>query len=722
MSKNIDISIIITAHNEGILIHRTLASVQRAISQLKPKYSSEIILHLDNPTEATLSYVDDQKETGLKEITLFRNSFGDLGASRNYAIEHASGKYIATIDADDLMSANWLKSALEYLEQQQETTVAHSEVTVEFEGADSLIIKHGEIDLATDTLLSVYANRWNSIIVAPRSLLLEEPYQANSTGYGYEDWNLNCRLIARGVHNILIPETAIFVRRKTSNSEWQRQVWSMAVLRANPLLSLGSIRKISDPFIPKTTSTRLPQLWPHDFKLYAKKILKRYRFTHKIASTVKIAIKRREIILNKPIHIPTWLQGEWRELHKIERQIFPSRQLIGHIHVYDTITEDHKKTGSMYKKIAGALRYNHYDYLIFAPWLIKGGADQYTINYANTVAELRPGKKVLVVATMPVVSVWHEKLNPEVDFLDFGNITAETSPEIKYRLMSHLIENGGVTHIHIINSEFGYDFIRLHENYIKATGRKIIVTSFSQSVDTDGRLYGYSHTHVPFIYSIASYITSDNQAVLDMWQNEYGFDSKKMAVHSQPIVLSKSIPTRPQQRMPLRVLWAARIAPEKQPELLSAIGSLTKDSAIIDIYGTVEEGSKAYIQQLPKNVSYRGSFDGFCSLPLDQYDVLLYTSLFDGMPNTILEAAQAKIPIIASAVGGIPEFIVNEKTGLLVNDISKSKAYADAIMLLANDPKLSMQLSEKAYSSLRDDFSPNKYKQSVKKMLEKLNY
>jgi glycosyltransferase involved in cell wall biosynthesis len=718
----IDVSVIITSHAESILIHRTIASVRRAILRLNDNYSSEIILHVDSPTESTLDYISIHKQTTLKDVHILQNSFGDLGLSRNYAIKHASGKYIAIIDADDLMSANWLKSALDYLEQQSETTVAHSKVTVEFEGADSLIIKHGEIDLATDTLLCVYANRWNSVIVAPRSLLLEEPYITNSPGYGYEDWHLNCRLIAHGVHNVLIPETAIFVRRKTSNSEWLRQLQSMAILRANPLLAFNSVRKITNPFKSYIPSMKPTQLQPHDLKAYAKKIIKRYPLTHKIARRVKIALKRQELNLRSPVRIPAWLQNEWHELHEVDRQIFPSRQLMGKITVYDTITEDHKKAGSLYKAIVDKLHGDHYDYLIFIPWLIKGGADRFAINYANTIAELQPNKKVLVVATLPIESTWTDQLDNSVDFLDFGNITREASPEIKYRLMGHLIENGGVTHIHIINSEFGYDFVRLHEKYIRATDKKVIITSFSQSIDKEGRLYGYSHTHVPFVYDITSYITSDNQKVLDMWEHEYGFDPTKMAVHHQPIAFATEKPIHLSQHKPLRVLWAARIAPEKQPELLRAIGLINNESIIIDIYGTVDPGNESLVRKLPKNVYYKGGFDGFNLLPLNQYDAFLYTSLFDGMPTTILEAAQAKIPIVASAVGGIPEFIINKKTGLLISDIHNPQAYADALKLLCDNPKLGAELSEGAYKKLASDFSSNKYRQNVKQMLKRLGY
>jgi glycosyltransferase involved in cell wall biosynthesis len=721
-TKKVILSVIVTAHSEGILAHRTLSSVRRALAQFPVTQATEIILHVDNPTPETLEYLKVHKNSTLKDVRVFENSFGDLGSSRNYAVLQAKGKYVATIDADDLMSKNWLIDAVQHLEKTTEPTVAHSEVTVEFEGADSLIVKHGEIDRATDTLLSVYANRWNSVIVAPRSLLLEEPYTPNSPGFGYEDWNLNCRLIARDVHNVLIPHTAIFVRRKRSNSEWARQIQSMAVLRANPLLALSAVRSIENPFAEYTPSIS-PVLRPRNLRSYAISAVKRYPLAYKAASRVQRSLKRQVVNLQQSVLIPDWLQKEARHLHDIEREIFFSHHLLHHIPVYDTISLDHKKAGSLYKTIVDTLEHNHYDYVIFAPWIIKGGADRYTINYANTIAERRPDKRILVIATLPVESVWREELADSVDFLPFGSITHEVSAEIKHRLMEHLIENAGVTHIHIINSEFGYDFVRLHSSYIRATNKKIIVTSFSQSVDVTGRVFGYSHTHVPVVYDQVSLITSDNQAVENMWEQDYGFDPKKMVVHRQPIDL-QTTPLRQKSvgNQPLRVLWAARIAPEKTPQLVKQIGEILGSKVQIDMYGSIDPECAEAVQNLPANVCYKGSFDGPTSLPTEKYDALLYTSLFDGMPNSLLEAIQAGLPIVASNVGGIPELIEDGVTGLLISNPTNPAEYATALGRLIDEPELGNKLTAGAYAKLQKEFSPKRYKQAVADMLKLLGY
>jgi glycosyltransferase involved in cell wall biosynthesis len=718
---SLDLSVIITAHAEGNLLHHTLLSVRRALAALQNRYSFEIIIHADNPTTPTINYLKVHEDTSLKDIRLFQNKFGDLGSSRNFAIDKAQGHFVATIDADDLMSENWLCAALDILQSREELTIAHSEITIEFEGADNLIIKHGEIDHETDALLSVYANRWNSVIIAPRQLLLEEPYAPNSPGYGYEDWHLNCRLINRHIHNILIPQTAIFVRRKKNNSEWLRQIQSMAVLRANSLLSFESIRSLqSNPFLKQLPERQIKS--NKDIKTLTKKIIKKYPFSHKLALYTREALDRHKVTSLKAAHIPTWLQQEMKALHSIEKQIFPTTHLVNHIDIYDSLTDDHRIAGGLYKSIVDGFKHDSYDYLIFVPWLIKGGADRYAIDYANAIATADKDKHVLVVATLPVDSPWREKLDSGVDFLNFGILTQGTSSEIKYRLMEHIIENGGITHIHVINSEFGYEFIRLHHTYLLATGRKIIATAFSQSLDRQGRVFGYSHTHIPFVYDFTTLITSDNQAVIDMWQKEYGFDSNKLLLHHQPIPIVQPQPNPSPSRKPLRVLWAARVSFEKQPEIVSEVATLLKNEVIIDMYGTIEHGYKHVVDKLPQNVHYCGSFNGFESLPLEKYDVLLYTSLFDGMPNTILDAAHYGMPIVSAAVGGIPEFIIDGETGLLVYNPHNTEAYAAALRQFVDDIDLGKKLALNAYNKLEKDFSPMQYKEAIQTFLKKIEY
>jgi len=739
-SASINLSIIITVHAEGILLHKTLASVRRATAHLDAaNITWEVLIHADNPKPNTLAYFEAHQEQ-LAEYRMFTNQFGDLGSSRNFSVKQAKGDFATFIDADDLMSERWLIDAYNFLQTKPiGEYIAHSESTVEFGSADSVVVKHGEINQATDTLLTVFSNRWNSIIMAPRELLLSEPYSANAPGYGYEDWHLNCRFIARGLHNVLIPETVIFVRRKADNSEWLRQKMNRLVLPANPLFTFSNIRKLSVAGAGAADSTENTEdisaivqapTAVQQLKQKAAPILRRVPLAERVARKAYRTLRP----VPEPVisvqtdssgRLPEWLITEWRAIHSIEKLLFPSTELIKTVPIYDSLTPEHYQTGEAFKKLVDHTTKDTYDYILFVPWLKTGGADLVCIRHANALKAARPDKNVLVIATLGDDSPWADQLADGVDFIPFGQITSGLSVELQYRLLEQLIENSHAQYLHIVNAALAYDFATSHEAYITATNKKLIATSFSQSVDGTGRIFGYSHTHVPLVYEMATLITTDNQAVVDMWQSEYGFDPARLRVqHTPQEVPELHIPERPLQKGKLRVLWTARISPEKQPELLAKIAREVKDLPIsIDMYGPLDEPyGQAYVRSLPSNVTYHGMHKGFFTLPLETYDVLLYTSLFDGMPLTILEAAGARLPIISSQVGGIPAFIGDDQAGILVHDIEKTDEYVSALKQLLEHPELLKKYSDEAYKRLDERHSEKAYQKQLQAFMNKIGY
>jgi glycosyltransferase involved in cell wall biosynthesis len=71
---------------------------------------------------------------------------------------------------------------------------------------------------------------------------------------------------------------------------------------------------------------------------------------------------------------------------------------------------------------------------------------------------------------------------------------------------------------------------------------------------------------------------------------------------------------------------------------------------------------------------------------LDATDVLLHPSLFDAFPTALLEAMAASVPVVASAVGGIPEIVQDGVTGTLVPVGSSGGVLAGALGPLLTDP------------------------------------
>ncbi len=74
----------------------------------------------------------------------------------------------------------------------------------------------------------------------------------------------------------------------------------------------------------------------------------------------------------------------------------------------------------------------------------------------------------------------------------------------------------------------------------------------------------------------------------------------------------------------------------------------------------------------------------------------------DGLPNVLMEAASQKLPIIATSVSAIPEFLQHDVHALL--SIDTPEALASAIVQLAEDQPKRASMAEAAYQRLVDDF------------------
>lgn len=84
-------------------------------------------------------------------------------------------------------------------------------------------------------------------------------------------------------------------------------------------------------------------------------------------------------------------------------------------------------------------------------------------------------------------------------------------------------------------------------------------------------------------------------------------------------------------------------------------------------------------------------------------DIFCMPSKSEGMPNAILEAMLVSCPIVATAVGGIPEAIEHEQNGLLVSQ-SDPGELAKTIQRLIDDPALSKRLGAAARETVEERF------------------
>jgi glycosyltransferase involved in cell wall biosynthesis len=104
---------------------------------------------------------------------------------------------------------------------------------------------------------------------------------------------------------------------------------------------------------------------------------------------------------------------------------------------------------------------------------------------------------------------------------------------------------------------------------------------------------------------------------------------------------------------------------------------------------------------------------------LDFLDVFVMPSVMEGLCTSILDALAMKKPVVGSDVGGIPEIIEDEKTGLLVPP-KDFEGLASAIVKLMNDKGLGGQLADVGRTKVEQQFSVDAMARGNHKVYEKL--
>jgi len=88
-------------------------------------------------------------------------------------------------------------------------------------------------------------------------------------------------------------------------------------------------------------------------------------------------------------------------------------------------------------------------------------------------------------------------------------------------------------------------------------------------------------------------------------------------------------------------------------------------------------------------------------------DVFVLSSLCEGIPLVILEAIKMGVPVVSTNVGGIPEVISNNETGMLVPP-RNPEALSDSIIELFDKEKR-VSLARQAREQCLDRFKPERY-------------
>ena len=108
-------------------------------------------------------------------------------------------------------------------------------------------------------------------------------------------------------------------------------------------------------------------------------------------------------------------------------------------------------------------------------------------------------------------------------------------------------------------------------------------------------------------------------------------------------------------------------------------------------------------QNLEKKIVFTG-YSEYVVKYLSAVDIFVLPSLWEGLPNALLQAMSMEIPVVASSVGGCSEIVHHMENGMLFlpNDIDK---FTEHIETLIHDKNLACKLGHNARKTVEEEFS-----------------
>lgn len=344
--------------------------------------------------------------------------------------------------------------------------------------------------------------------------------------------------------------------------------------------------------------------------------------------------------------------------------------------------------------------------LYLAPWVDLGGSDKGTIDWFKHIDRTRWAPSL--ITTQPSSNRWLHQVEPFAEEIwDLPDLmVGQSFPAF----ILGFIESRGVRVVHIMNSRLAFDL--LPDMTCLAEPPAVVVQMHAEEPDRSGYVryaatrYGnlidaFSATSEQLKTAITAYDipSSRVEVIYSGVDGEQEFNP----AHVEPLDLPGSAETP-------RILWPGRLVEQKDPMLTLEVLAGVRERGgrfVLDIVGDghLAPAARARAEEL-------GVADSIHWHPASQEmarwyrssDLLLMTSVFEGVPYVIYEALAMGVPVIAPALAGNLEFM-DADSGALVQPRDDVDQYADAIVALLDDEERRQAMGRRSRERMLSEFS-----------------
>ncbi len=347
-----------------------------------------------------------------------------------------------------------------------------------------------------------------------------------------------------------------------------------------------------------------------------------------------------------------------------------------------------------------------------------GGGRRIEGHIAHAIAEAGSADDVLIVNSDASGPIPADRFPSGTRQLDFAETCAHLSDVAQQRILVEFLRSLQPTAVFNVNSRLFWNALSSYGPAL-ADSTRVFACMFCNDQNELGFWTGYPVRMFYRHFDVLTGICTDSKDLAASLIEQYSVPPSSQAkITTLKAPVDSTIPVRPMpdktpDRRP-KVFWAGRLDRQKRVDIVFQIAAAMPDVDFL-VWGEAVTNAPIDPSGLPPNLVLKGVYGAFGDLPLDQADLWLYTSAWDGVPSILLEVAMTGIPLVGTMAGGTAEVLL-PRLSWPIDELNNIPKYVSAIEEILADPQAARQRAV----GLRDAMIAERTSENYRQVIEGL--